>query len=251
MKIFFVKYEAHNKKTQEWNDLFEKNENIQRFLVDTPNEAEMIVCAGGDGTLLKTVKTYIDFDLPIYGINAGTLGFLMNDIEPYNFIVDVCEREFFNTKTLRTIKATVKRNHHLATKSYYAFNEVAIGGTMMDWIDFSVKSKVLPESFKGGGIIISTPQGSTGISVNNQGVVIPIDSKQWVVTGDKTNMHLSTVIKPRFTEVSVESRQSVTCWIDGVNGDVIADIETVQLEKGPKVQICFSDINEFISKRYK
>lgn len=257
MKIYFVKYKSHNDNTLSWNNFFIKNENVQKYLVRDVIEADMIVCAGGDGTLLKTVKAYIGLGIPVYGINAGTVGFLMNNISQYNFIADVLEREVFDTKSLRTIKATIlqknnaKNNTDNTKKTFYGFNEIAIGGSMMDWIDFSIDSKVLPESFKGGGMIISTPQGSTGINVNNQGVVIPIDSKQWVVTGDKTNIHLSTVIKPRYTKIEVQSRQRVTCWVDGVNGDVINNILSVILEKGPSVLIAFSDINDFIAKRYK
>lgn len=249
MKIFFKKYDAHNTQTSKWNDFFEMNEDLQRFLTTDVHEADLIICAGGDGTLLKTVKEYIDYDIPIYGINAGTLGFLMNNISQHDFLVNVCERNQFDIKHLTTIRNKVIESNGKES-THYAFNETAIGGDMGSWIEFDIDSKVLPRNFKGGGMIVSTPQGSTGISKNNHGVIVPIQSKQWVVTGDKTDIKLNTVIKPRKTSIEVKSRNRTDIWIDGNNG-FIKDIKSVVISKGPKVQICFSNFDEFVEKRYK
>lgn len=242
IKIFWAKYDAHNEKTASWNEFFE-SEAMEEFLVTDPDYADLIVCSGGDGTLLKTVKHYIDYEIPIYGVNAGTLGFLMNDVTQENFISEVCKRQAYKAKKLSTI----------AVRTYdqtnYAFNDVCIGGDMSSWIEFNIDNKVLPKRFMGGGLIFSTAQGSTGINKNNGGVVVPIASNQWVVTGDKTEINLNTVVKPRNTYITVNSRGPVTVWIDG-NNKVIRDIQSVELNKGPRVDICFSDFDGFVEKRY-
>lgn len=247
-KIFWAKYEAHNEKTASWNAFFESEE-MAPYLVDAPCYADVIVCSGGDGTLLKTVKHYIDYELPIYGVNAGTLGFLMNEVTQENFIDEVCIKQAYKVQKLNTIAVQVQERHELSTNEYYAFNDVCIGGDMSSWIEFNIESKVLPKNFMGGGLIFSTSQGSTGISKNNGGVIIPIRDNQWVVTGDKTNINLSTVIKPRKTKIEMSTRQSVTVWVDG-NNKVIKDVESVILNKGPKVHICFNDFDGFVAKRY-
>lgn len=243
LKIFWAKYEAHNEKTASWNEFFESEE-MAPYLVDAPCYADIIVCSGGDGTLLKTVKHYIEYELPIYGINAGTLGFLMNDIKQENFIDEVCEREAYKIKKLSTIGVRTY------DETNYAFNDVCIGGDMSSWIEFNVTNKVLPKKFMGGGVIFSTAQGSTGINKNNGGVIVPISSNQWVVTGDKTDINLNTVLKPRNTYIEMNSRGPVTVWIDG-NNKVIKDVDSVDLTKGPRVEICFSDYDGFVEKRYQ
>lgn len=239
-KIFWVKYEAHNDKTESWNDYLSKLD----CLVDCPTKADLIVCAGGDGTLLKTVKEYVYYGIPIYGINAGTLGFLMNNVSQDNFYNDVVKKRKYKVKKLGTIEVVIDGN-----KEGYAFNDVCIGGNMGTWVEFKVENKVLPSHFKGGGVIFSTAQGSTGINKNNNGVVVPISSNQWVVTGDKTDIHLNTVVKPRTTQITTNSRQRVDVWIDG-NNKVVKNINEIFLTKGPKVEICFSDFDGFVEKRY-
>lgn len=243
MKIFWANYKAHNTKTQEWNTFFTTNEIVKKHLVCRPEEADIIVCSGGDGTLLKTVKDYINYGIPIFGINAGTLGFLMNDISAYKFLVDICERKQYKIKKLSTIEVNLKG------QTYYAFNDVCIGGDMSSWIEFNVSNKVLPKQFKGGGVIFSTAQGSTGINKNNGGVILPVSSTHWSVTGDKTDINLKTVIKPRVTKIEMDTRQSVTVWVDG-NNKVVRDVKSVELRKGPRVDICFIDYEGFVEKRY-
>lgn len=240
-KVFWAKYDAHNEKTESWNNYLSKLD----CLVDDPTKADIIVCAGGDGTLLKAVKEYIDYEIPIYGIHAGTIGFLMNHISQESFYEDVIKFGRYKRKKLGTIAVTVDGVNH-----GYAFNDVCIGGNMGTWAEFDVENKVLPSKFWGGGVIFSTAQGSTGVSKNNKGVVIPIGSDQWVITGDKTDVHLNTVIKPRPTEIQVSSRQRIDVWIDG-NNKVVEGVKSVYLGRGKKVGICFSDFEGFVQKRYQ
>ena len=250
MKKFYLEtFKAHNKATKLWYDGFVKlNHPLQ---VTEVSEADIIICVGGDGTLLKTVKRLGHLSKPIYGINAGTIGFLMNSITLEELDSKVLDyNSNYKVQSLNTIEGTVHYDGG-KIKTVHAFNEVGIGGDMSTWAHFKVQSKSLPKKFKGSGVIISTAQGSTGVNKNNYGVVVPITNKDWVVTGDKTDILLSTVIKAKETIIEVESRQDIKVFVDGASGVIIDKVEKLIVRSGNRVKICFSDFSKFVEKRYR
>jgi len=218
-------------------------------------EADIIVCGGGDGTLLKAIKEYRHLKKPFWGHNAGTVGFLMNEGYPDGFNLDYAVRKFqlikarvHYTKSVRDMASVFDKEIEVVA-DFQAFNDVMIGGDMNSWIDFSVQEKDdFFGAFKGGGLIISTAQGSTGINQNNNGVVLPLSSKLWSITGDKTNRKIEYVIKPRKTVIEVNSRTPVTVWVDGANG-IIKNVSKVEISKGDTVEVVFGNYNEFKRKR--
>ena len=251
MKIFYVHNDfAHNEKVEIYNSY------INGLGTKTPEEADVIVCGGGDGTLLKAIKEYRHLKKPFWGVNAGTVGFLMNDGYPHapNH-GDLAVRKFnlikvkvHYTKSVRDLSSIDDKDVEVYSE-YQAFNDVMIGGDMNSWIDFEITEKDdFFGNFKGGGLIVSTPQGSTGINKNNNGVVLPLSSKLWSITGDKTNRHIEYVIKPRKTVIEVKSRTDITVWVDGAN-EIIKRVRKAELSKGDTVEIMFGDYNAFKRKR--
>ena len=208
---------------------------------------------GGDGTLLRAIFKYKDLGLPFFGSAGGTENFLMNEKH--------CVDNNHIVKKLNTIKVKISYKNlerdmsdifdHYVDKEveFEAFNDIMIGGDMNSWITFDVEEKDnFIGSFKGGGLIISTPQGSTGINNNNNGSIIPLSSNLWSITGDKTNRKIEYVIKPRRTLIKVDSRTPVTVWIDGSN-KIIQNIKEIIISKGTSVQVIFNDFHTFKSKR--
>jgi len=204
-----------------------------------------IEAKGGDGTLLKAINKLSYLGKPFFGVAAGTENFLMNSegeilenhsIVKFNTIQVEVEFEIFNEERKEIL---------------YAFNDVMIGGDMNSWIEFNVKEKDdFFGSFKGGGLIISTPQGSTGINYNNSGVILPLDSNLWSITGDKTNRKIEYVLKPRKTTIEVQSRRDVYLWVDGSN-HIFRGVKKVTLKKGKQVEVIFNNYSEFKRKRRK
>jgi len=219
-------------------------------------ENSIIFAKGGDGTLLRAIAHYKHLNLPFYGIAKGTVNFLMNDFKKIN--ISLAKVKTFN---LIKVKVLYKEDFYYykdgfkqvkkvqKEKKYQAFNEIMLGGTMNSWIDFEVKEKdnIIP-NFKGGGMIISTAQGSTGINKNNKGVILPLSSNCWSVTGDKTNKNINFVLEPHKTEITVNSRTGVTLWVDGSN-KVIQSVEKIILTKGKEVKVMFNEYNNFKTKR--
>jgi NAD kinase len=157
----------------------------------------------------------------------------------------------YTTKSFNLIKAKVYYIEDGIEKvqEHEAFNDICVGGDMNSWIDFLVNEKdEFFGEFKGGGLIISTPQGSTGINKNNNGSVLPLGADLWSITGDKTNRKIDYVIKPRKTEIFLSSRTPISVWVDGSN-HIIRNVYKLELSKGGFVKVIFNDYSEFKRKR--
>jgi NAD+ kinase len=225
-----------------WTDKYDNAKFIQE-------QKDYIRAAGGDGTLLRAIKMHRDKNKPFFGVAGGTENFLMNS-DP--FILDkVKHKKFRLIKCKVTFKVLNKFDNKevTITETFQAFNDIMIGGNMNSWIEFSVQDKdKIIRNFKGGGLIISTAQGSTGINKNNGGVILPLSSMNWSVTGDKTNRKINYVIEPHKTLIKVKSRTPVTVWVDGAN-EIIENVVSIEVSKGDFVTVLFNSYDEFKKKR--
>jgi len=200
---------------------------------------------GGDGTLLYAINKFKHLKKPFYGKASGTVNYLMNKEDK------PIEGSF--VKSFSLIKATVYYMEDNLNKEIVveAFNDIMIGGNMNSWINFKIEDKdELFGEFFGGGIIFSTPQGSTGINKNNNGSILPLSSNLWSITGDKTERKIEYVVEPRQITVIAKSRTNVTLWCDGIN-HVIDNVQKVVLESGGTVEVIFNNFKEFQQKRRK
>ena len=209
-------------------DIFDENKYIEI-------KDDLIIAHGGDGTLLKAINRYKHLNLTFAGLANGTKNFLMNETKL---------NEHLNIIELNLINAEIKTKNTII--NIEAFNEVMIGGDMNAWIHFDVEEI---GSFSGGGLIISTAQGSTGINKSNNGPILPLNTDMWSITGDKTNKKISFIKEPTKLKIKFNSRRSVSCWLDGEN-NIIDEIEEIILTKGSVVKLAFNDINIFKNKRF-
>lgn len=216
----------------------------------------VIMAKGGDGTLLRAINMYRHLKKPFWGVNGGTLGFLMNEREPHHYIKDDIDVINFQLIKITVVSKTWVQDVDDETfgwirceETFQAFNDIMIGKDMNSYIEFSIKEKDdLFNTFHGGGLIISTPAGSTGINKNNDGVVLPLKSNLWSFTGDKTAREINYVLKPRVTQINVKSRDTVNVWVDGQN-HIIENVEQVTLRKGDIVKVAFGNPADFKKKR--
>jgi NAD kinase len=221
-------------------DKYDKNKYIQE-------QDNYIIAQGGDGTLLKAIKLFKNKNKPFFGIAAGTKNFLMNSE------TKIDKNAKYKTFNLIKIKIWYKKDGKRKQKTVQGFNDIAIGGedSLAAWIHFDVKEKdKFMGKFYGGGLIISTPQGSTAVNKNNHGVVLPLSSKSWSITGDKTEKKINYVIKPHTIKIKLKSRNKIIVWVDGTN-HIIQDVYKVKITEGDKVKVIFNNYKKFKKKRRK
>lgn len=135
-------------------------------------EADILVVLGGDGFLLKILHQFQHLKLPTYGINCGTVGFLMN-----HYGLDGL------TESIENAKPTVLHPLHMQAIlkdgqrcESFAINEVALmrASAQAAHIKIEIDGKVRLEELVCDGILVSTPAGSTGYNLSAHGPIIPL-----------------------------------------------------------------------------
>lgn len=146
-------------------------------MMEMPNHVDVIFVLGGDGTLLGVARDFAAFDIPILGINVGNMGFL-SESEPEDLektIDKVLEGDYFIEDRMM-LQAQVLRNGVIA-KEFIALNDVGIAkgafSRMIEVIMF-LEDKFLG-SYKGDGLIIASPTGSTAYSLSAGGPIVTPD----------------------------------------------------------------------------
>ncbi len=156
-----------------------KNEN---FTVlehkDFIKKVDIVVVFGGDGTLLNAARKYLNYDIPILGINMGNVGFL-TDISTDNFEKTIKEVLDGNYKIEeRNLVSAKFGDNHL-----YGLNEVVIhSGAYAQLMRYrlNVNDKVVYEQ-RSDGLIIATPTGSTAYALSAGGPIIHPSLDVWTI----------------------------------------------------------------------
>lgn len=148
-------------------------------LINDEEKYDLKIGIGGDGTILKMIRTLQKNDGYIVGINFGTLGFL-SEFHPENAI-DQFEHIFegkFHTDERMLLKVFVYRKNRKEKKERifrgYALNEIVLGhGGIARLTNFNVKvNRRFLSTYRSDGLIFATPTGSTAYSLSAGGPII-------------------------------------------------------------------------------
>ena len=170
------------------------DKNIQLYIDDSSNykndQAEylshkefsktidLMIVFGGDGTLLNSARQYLEYEIPILGVNMGNVGFL-TDLKVENFHTSMQEILNGNYKIEeRNLVSAKFNNNHL-----YGLNEVVIhSGAYAQLMRYrlNVNDKVVYEQ-RSDGLIIATPTGSTAYSLSAGGPIIHPSLDVWTI----------------------------------------------------------------------
>ena len=144
------------------------------------DEADIIVALGGDGFMLHTLHGTQDLPAPVYGMNRGTVGFLMNSYSAQGLRerLDKAEEEVINP--LHMAATCVKGEEHRAL----AINEVSLlrAGPQAAKLRIHVDGKMRMEELVCDGALLATPAGSTAYNYSAHGPIVPIGSDVLALT---------------------------------------------------------------------
>jgi len=145
-----------------------------------PEEAEVIVALGGDGFMLQTLHRFMDLRVPVYGMNRGSVGFLMNDYadEDLPGKLDAAKRVAINPLRMRATDATERRHTALAINEVALFRQIHQAAKIRVKID----GVAMLEELVCDGILAATPAGSTAYNLSAHGPILPIRSKLMALT---------------------------------------------------------------------
>ena len=173
MKFFFNS--SSNKEALKAQKIF-----IKKYGQHKPNIADIIVPIGGDGFLLKNLHDYNNFNLPFFGINYGSIGFLMNIRVNKNL-----EKIIKNSQTI-TLKPLEIKALDINKKKFtsIAYNEVALMRQTHQAakINISINKIERLKELICDGVLVLTPGGSTAYNLSAHGSIIPLDSNLLALT---------------------------------------------------------------------
>jgi NAD+ kinase len=154
----------------------------KRFPFVPPEDAELIVALGGDGFMLQTLHEMLSRGrvCPVFGMNRGTVGFLMNDWRIEALVERVARAKAFSVAPLE-MKATTVGG---AVIRHHAINEVSLlrETRQTAWIEVSISGRVVMPELICDGVLVATPAGSTAYNLSAQGPILPLNSKLVALT---------------------------------------------------------------------
>lgn len=144
------------------------------------DRADVVVALGGDGFMLQTLHALTDRDLPVYGMNRGTVGFLMNGYGEEGLLTRLAaaEETVINPLRMRAIRADGSVHEVLA------INEVSLlrEGPQAAKLRIHVDGKMRMAELVCDGALIATPAGSTAYNYSAHGPILPINSEVLALT---------------------------------------------------------------------
>ncbi|MEO1306816.1 MAG: NAD kinase [Pseudomonadota bacterium] len=151
-----------------------------RYGTVSPEEADAIVALGGDGFMLQSLHGTQHLDAPVYGMNCGTIGFLMNGFRLDGLMhrLEAAVEEVINPLHMLAVKEDGTEEERLA------INEVALlrAGPQAAKLRISVDGRVRMSELVCDGALVSTPAGSTAYNYSAYGPILPIGSDVLALT---------------------------------------------------------------------
>jgi len=171
---------------------------------DLPRDAELFITYGGDGTILRAATVIRDSGIPVFGINAGRLGFLANI--PKENALEAAKKYLEGDYYLqaRSLLSVVSPDDIFPDGLNFALNELTISrkNTMsMINVDVYINEEFL-STYWADGIIVSTPTGSTGYSLSCGGPILTPDTRDFIINAIAPhNLTLRPLVLPNHNRI--------------------------------------------------
>jgi len=153
---------------------------MERYKSVPIEEADVVVALGGDGFMLERLHAQIERPAPVFGMNRGSVGFLMNEYSPDNLLERLAQ-------TVRTIIHPLEMRAWTSDdqmQSGLAINEVSLlrQTRQSAKLRILVDGRVRLEELSCDGALVATPAGSTAYNLSAHGPIIPLDAKMLALT---------------------------------------------------------------------
>lgn len=147
-----------------------------------PADAEMIIALGGDGFMLQTLHAMLDDDTikPVFGMNLGTIGFLMNQWRVRGLGKRIDRARAITVNPLRVTITTGGAD----TITLPAINEISLlrETRQAAKIEITINDRVMLADLTCDGVLVATPAGSTAYNLSAYGPILPLDSALLALT---------------------------------------------------------------------
>lgn len=200
-------------------------------------DADIIVALGGDGFMLETLHNTQDLPAPVYGMNRGTVGFLMNDYGAQGLRerLSKAEEEVINPLHMKAV-CTDGTDHRAL-----AINEVSLlrAGPQAAKLRILVDGKLRMDELVCDGALLATPAGSTAYNYSAHGPIVPIGSDVLALTAVAAfrPRRWRGALLPKTARVVFEvtnpDKRPVNVDADGVS---VKDVRQVEVWSAPEIE---------------
>lgn len=216
----------------------EAKDNLVKKYKDYPaSKADVIVALGGDGLMLQTLHNNIDKAKPIFGINKGSVGFLMNDYKDDDLLERIDSAALTKVYPLQMTVKTEKEE--ISAK---AINEVSLLRQTYQAAKIKIKidDKIRLEELICDGILLATPAGSTAYNLSAHGPILPINSNLLALTPISAfrPRRWKGALLPHDSIVEIEILEKTKRPVSAVADNLeIRDIESVKITEDRKTEL--------------
>ncbi len=224
---------------------------------------DCILVLGGDGTLLNAASTVSHVDVPLFGINLGTVGFLTEgEVTNLAAIMERLLSDDFSIQERMMVRGSVRSGNNAVLRKR-ALNDIVIsraGFSRLIGLDVYVNGSFL-NAYEGDGIIISTPTGSTGYNLSAGGPIVDPMAQLMIITPVCPHSLTSkSIVLPSDAEVSIaiakkrktQETEAIVSFDGGNDLELSAgDILDICVSKRTTKLIKASDVNFYEILRNK
>jgi NAD+ kinase len=207
-----------------------RNTFVHSFGHCDPSAAEVIVALGGDGFMLQTLHATQHLNVPVYGMNRGTVGFLMNEFSTDGLMARLAAAEEAAINPLRMRATCVDGQTHTAL----AINEVSLlrQGPQAAKLQIFVDDRLRLSELACDGALVATPAGSTAYNYSAHGPILPIGSEVLALTA-------MAAFRPRRWRGAVLPKAAKVRFevIEPVKRPVMADADNCSVKNVRSVEI--------------
>ncbi|WP_420478204.1 NAD kinase [Brevundimonas sp. FT23028] len=203
---------------------------IARYGATPEDQAEVIIALGGDGFMLETLHTVMDRRVPVFGMNRGSVGFLMNDYEEDGLLERLSDAGRAVIHPLQMDAWTESGQVH----SGLAINEVSLlrQTRQSAKLRISVDDRVRLEELACDGCLVATAAGSTAYNLSAHGPIIPLDSRVLALTP-------ISAFRPRRWRGALLPHQARVCFeiLEADKRPVSATADNFEVRRVVKVEV--------------
>lgn len=157
-----------------------QKELVKRYGHVAAEDADIVVALGGDGTMLQALRDFMNSGVPVYGMNRGSVGFLMNEFNLDDLPARILAAQ---KETIRPLEMIAETEHALPIKAL-AINEVSLfrQSYQAAKVRITIDGKVRLEELVCDGVMVATPAGSTAYNLSAQGPILPLEAPLLALT---------------------------------------------------------------------
>ena len=226
--------------------IFDKNKKSQllkkrlkNFKKYSIKKCNTIVVAGGDGFMLRSLKKFYNFQKPFYGINCGSVGFLMNKNQKITLLSKKIAKA--NKFSINPIEVKITNSKKMTFK-LIAVNEISLLRQSKQTANLQIKinKKNLIKELVSDGVLVSTPAGSTAYNLSVNGPILSLDSKKIALTPIspfRPRRWKGKLISDR-SKINIINLQSKKRPISAVADNYeVRNIKTIEVKVNKKIKI--------------